>query len=700
MRNRSQNGNDDMDKIKEFIDELRSNCKKLDKDHKLASVTISASIKLLPPPFNILTESLWDSLKHDSEPASKFLEAIENMHKNMAIMFKDVNVNIDKSRSSIVEQNELHHSEIMSELKIIKSRHDDADNCYYKSALLRTEKKLMSVIDDNYDTTIQNAILLWNNKQKGYVQSLQKSIEINPKRAEAYFCIASILGIEGNDVDAIKYFKMAEKRNMVSFALFHNMGIALYHLGYLEESSKYLKKAISEDAQQIRTYVSLSNVLIDMKKFPDSLEYLNTGIKIDADNTDLHFQFGLTFYMLGQYNNALLHFEKYICDDGYGRFYYAAGLTKTRMLDFESASKYMKKSIELGFTTVSIYTDLAFALSNSKNKSEAIYYCDKAISIEPENIELYNKKGIIFGILGHDENALECFENVLDKDPKNITAHILKSEALFMLQRVDDALLFFEKAAISNPNNLTVYFRMGVILMRLNRLPDAVVQFKKAIEINPNSHESYYFLGLIMYKRAKYNDAIPYFKHAVSLCQKSDYFNEIGNSLMYLHKYDEAITFFNKSITLDSSCTAYINKCMSLHTLKKYPEVIACFKIAITKCQNVILYEIYADSLLLSSNTNANDILEIINIILRLNFENGRWHYNKGILLFNQQEYDESLKCFIFSAKYDYRSVNSYKNIGFIYNKKKLYHVGEFYLAKSKIIAQLENFEKTLKKAV
>ena len=87
--------------------------------------------------------------------------------------------------------------------------------------------------------------------------------------------------------------------------------------------------------------------------------------------------------------------------------------------------------------------------------------------------------------------------------------------------------------------------------------------------INPNSHESYYFLGLIMYKCAKYNDAIPYFKHAVSLCQKSDYFNEIGNSLMYLHKYDEAITFFNKSITLDSSCTAYINKCMSLHIFEK-----------------------------------------------------------------------------------------------------------------------------------
>ena len=72
--------------------------------------------------------------------------------------------------------------------------------------------------------------------------------------------------------------------------------------------------------------------------------------------------------------------------------------------------------------------------------------------------------------------------------------------------------------------------------------------------------------------------------------QKSDYFNEIGNSLMYLHKYDEAITFFNKSIALDSSCTAYINKCMSLHTLKKYPEVIECFKIAITKCQNDTIY--------------------------------------------------------------------------------------------------------------
>ena len=122
----------------------------------------------------------------------------------------------------------------------------DENNCYYKSALLRTEKKLIDAVDDNYDTTIQNAILLWSTKRERYAKSLQKAIKINPIRPEAYFCIASILGINGNDVDAIKYFKMAEERNMTSFALFYNMGIALYHLKCLEESSKCLKKAISK----------------------------------------------------------------------------------------------------------------------------------------------------------------------------------------------------------------------------------------------------------------------------------------------------------------------------------------------------------------------------------------------------------------------------------------------------------------------
>ena len=374
------------------------------------------------------------------------------------------------------------------------------------------------------------------------------------------------------------------------------------------------------------------------------------------------------------------------------------GLVKTRMLDFESASNYIKKSIELGFDTANVYTDLAFALCNSKNKSEAMYYCDKAISIEPENIELHNKKGIIFGVLGNDEKALECFENVLDKDPKNISAHVLKGEALFMLERVNDALAFFEKAVVLDRNNLTVHIRMGMILMRLNRLPDAIIQFKKSVEINPNSHESYYFLGLVMSERAKYDDAIFYFKHAVSLYPKSEYFNEIGYSLMFLHKYDEAITFFNKSITLDSNCDAYTHKCMSLHNLERYPEVIECFKIAVTKCQNIGLYEIYAESSLLSGNINVDTILETINIILRLNPENGRWHYNKAVILFNQQQYDESLKYFISSSKYDFKVVDSYRNIGLIYKQKKLYSVGRFYIVKSEITAQLENFENSLKK--
>ena len=56
------------------------------------------------------------------------------------------------------------------------------------------------------------------------------------------------------------------------------------------------------------------------------------------------------------------------------------------------------------------------------NYTQAIQYYDKALAIDPKNVDALNYKGLALDSLGNYTGAIAYFDKVLAIDPKNVDA--------------------------------------------------------------------------------------------------------------------------------------------------------------------------------------------------------------------------------------------------------------------------------------
>jgi len=104
---------------------------------------------------------------------------------------------------------------------------------------------------------------------------------------------------------------------------------------------------------------------------------------------------------------------------------------------------------------------------------EAIFCCDKGISVNPENPSLLKLKAICLNSLGRFEEALEILDNVLEnqRDAQTLT---IKGYALMYLGKYEKSIECFDEALRMNPNMIEAKIYKGLTLMLSNKVEEAM----------------------------------------------------------------------------------------------------------------------------------------------------------------------------------------------------------------------------------
>ena len=79
------------------------------------------------------------------------------------------------------------------------------------------------------------------------------------------------------------------------------------------------------------------------------------------------------------------------------------------------------------------------------------------------------EQGNVLFNLGRDEESLVCYDKALEIDPNNVNAWNNKGDALFDLGRYEESLVCYDKALEIDPNNVDVWGSKGDALGRLGR---------------------------------------------------------------------------------------------------------------------------------------------------------------------------------------------------------------------------------------
>jgi tetratricopeptide (TPR) repeat protein len=163
------------------------------------------------------------------------------------------------------------------------------------------------------------------------------------------------------------------------------------------------------------------------------------------------------------------------------------------------------------------------------------------VTLFSQQDDIYAKKGIKLGKKGKYEKALVNFDKALDINPNNVNALYYKGYIYEQMENYDEAIKFYSKAIKADVEDF-MYYRRGKCYFNNELDSLAILDFNEALKRIPDNPE------ILMSRASAYLRTEQYDKLLVDLNTRlkqnpNDYFTKANKSiaLKKLGKYEEAL---------------------------------------------------------------------------------------------------------------------------------------------------------------
>ena len=179
------------------------------------------------------------------------------------------------------------------------------------------------------------------------------------------------------------------------------------------------------------------------------------------------------------------------------------------------------------------------------NLQMAFVQYEKCLKLNPENIRVKYKKGMVFVLGGLNDDAVREFRAVLKAKPEDSLAHEGIGLAFFQMKQYGDASRHFRKAIEIDSALWKAHTILGVIYDYQGQHDKAIREYRLAINLRPSDGLLYNNLGVSHLLAGHYEKAIPAFREGIKRepsCVKL--YNNLGLALAKLGRYREALAVF------------------------------------------------------------------------------------------------------------------------------------------------------------
>ena len=186
----------------------------------------------------------------------------------------------------------------------------------------------------------------------------------------------------------------------------------------------------------------------------------------------------------------------------------------------------LKEAIELQSKAVAehpswglMHRNLASVLTQNRNYDEAALSFEKAIALDPNDIESHYNLGLILSETKPDpeslQKALGHFQAAVQLQPRFAEAHFSIGNALYRQGKVDEAILSFRRAIESDPRHARAYNNLASLLGTKGEKDEPLRLYTQAVNIDPNYIEAYRNLAEALLKAGNAPSAVQVWKTAL-----------------------------------------------------------------------------------------------------------------------------------------------------------------------------------------
>jgi len=145
-----------------------------------------------------------------------------------------------------------------------------------------------------------------------------------------------------------------------------------------------------------------------------------------------------------------------------------------------------------------VHGDLATALLQCKLYSEAVPMAERAVELEPNNVDLLANLAQTYQIVGRPGDAVATYRAAIELDPEDAAVQNNLAVALLVVRDLEGAEKAARAAIRVDPENTNYRVNLGYVLYRQQRLPDAEMVLEAAIDRDPKSADAHNQLGLVL----------------------------------------------------------------------------------------------------------------------------------------------------------------------------------------------------------
>ena len=456
------------------------------------------------------------------------------------------------------------------------------------------------------------------NRQEEAVKSYDKTLELNPNCIGALYNKGYVEYTANKNYSvAINYFdeciqkiENIDKNMNKYYYIYYSKGLCEYQLEEYDSALNSFLKAKElkqKKNNNVSDYLILNNIgrcYDKQKDYQKAIEFfINSFLASDSK------------YYIALYNQAM-------------------SLLKIKTKKFEAKKLFESIYEDYNSDFAPAYYGLGLYYVALNEKKFALDYFNKCISLDPEFLDAYLRKGNCCHRLKRYTESIDCFDFVISRKPEylNGIAFFNKGNSLKEIKRIEDAIESYQNAIkYMKKKDSDYYYNLAVCQFLSGKINSALENVEKSIEIT-ETWKNYYLKGIIMKKS-----------------------NKKG--------FKEIIKLFNKSLEINTEfCDNYYNKAIIFFNNKENKSALTNIQTAIekydkTKKNSLENYDIsnfyYLQGLIYKKMESWEEAIKSFNKAIEIKKDYSECIYEIGSVYFEKKDYNRSIEYLDESLKYD-----------------------------------------------
>jgi tetratricopeptide (TPR) repeat protein len=177
----------------------------------------------------------------------------------------------------------------------------------------------------------------------------------------------------------------------------------------------------------------------------------------------------------------------------------------------------------------------------------------RAVELDGQLAAVNVTMGLLHGAAGEHSEAIARFERALQLEPGNVDALHELARAYDDAGRTEDAEATFRRAIELRPNDWAAYKDFGLFYNRHGRIEEAIPPLRHVIDLTPDNYTGYANLAVMYLRLGKHAEAAALLERSLALNRTAQAYSNLGTVYYLQHRYSDAAEMFLKAVELDPS---------------------------------------------------------------------------------------------------------------------------------------------------